>query len=594
MAHTTTDKLFPESRVLIIGTGGTICMKPSEDGLIPATGFLENAMATQPKFNDRTAPDATIHAYKNGEKLTLNSLRTPAGAYNRHVRYTVLEFNPLLDSSSIDSKGWTEIASTIKENYHLFDGFVVLHGTDSLAYTASALSFKMSDLGKPVIFTGAQSSIFELQNDAVDNLLCSLIIAGTFVIPEVCLFFHYKLFRGNRTTKVSASSFEAFASPNFEPLAKVTSLGVEVNWGLIQRPTRIAEFQVTNNLDTGHVAALRIFPGIQPAMVKGVLDVPNLRGLILETFGAGNAPSGVDGSLTNVIRDAIEKRGIVIVNVSQCTNGFVSPLYAPGTALGRAGVVFGHDLTTEAALTKLSYLLALRDEDGNPLDNKQIVERMAHSLRGEMTEMTLPSFRHPAGDIDSAITRLTTAESAFTALGYAISKGEIRTVREILEGDEFNHQLLKKADYAGNTAVHLAAVGPEPKILRGLLERGASVHVRNRANNTPLYLAEKMGNTECVKLLREAGAHLWLDHEGSIAGSNSNGLGSRDEVQEQMEVIAEDEKGEQVGNGTGVGVRSNGEFVEVKVDADLGKGNGEEGGRQYRSPLTAETGKIIG
>ncbi|KAK3350946.1 asparaginase-domain-containing protein [Neurospora tetraspora] len=515
---------YPESRVLIIMTGGTICMQPSADGLVPMTGFLKNAMAPRPSFNDPTAPNVQLRAYKNGAKLTLDSLRTPVSAYSRHIRYGILEFTPLLDSSSISSMGWTEIALTIKENYHLFDGFVVLHGTDSLAYTASALSFMMSDLGKPVILTGSQASIFALQSDAVDNLLGSLIIAGTFVIPEVCLFFHHNLYRGNRTTKVSASSFEAFASPNCDPLAKVTSLGVDVNWGLIRRPTRIAEFQVTKYLDTAHVACLRIFPGIKPEMVDSVLRVPNLRGLILETFGMGNAPGGADGSLTKVIKEAID-RGIVIVNVSQCTNGFVSPLYAPGTVLGRAGVVFGHDLTTEAALTKLSYLLALPN-----LTYSEVTAQMSHSLRGEMTEMALPSFSHPAGSIDSAMARLPAADAAFTALGYAIRSGDLRTVREILEGDEFNHQLLKRADYVGNTPVHLAAVGPNPDILHELLTRGASVHPRNHANQTPLFLAEQMGNMATVKLLKEAGAHLWRTEPHSGNASEAGDLASTTDV----------------------------------------------------------------
>jgi lysophospholipase len=379
----------------------------------------------------------------------------------------------------------------------------------------------LSDLGKPVILTGSQASIFALQSDAVDNLLGSLIIAGTFVIPEVCLFFYHKLYRGNRCTKVSASAFEAFASPNCDPLARVTSLGVDVNWGLVLRPTKIAPFEVTPYLDTAHVAALRIFPGIQPGMVDSVLRAPQLRGLVLETFGMGNAPAGVDGSLTRVIRSAVE-RGVVVVNVSQCTSGFVSPLYAPGFALGEAGVVFGHDLTSEAALTKLSYLLALPD-----LTTAEVGQRMARSLRGEMTVLTGPSFTHPQGlldDLDFTLMAsgtksprpLSRGETVFAGLGYAIQAGDLRAVAETLDGDAANSGsnsvgLLQRADYAGNTALHLAAIGSNAAVMRELLIRGASVHVRNRANNTPLWLAEEMGNQGCVDLLREAGAALWVE-----------------------------------------------------------------------------------
>jgi lysophospholipase len=184
----------------------------------------------------------------------LPSLRTPPSKYSRHVRYTLYEFPTLLDSSSISSAGWSQIATTIQNNYHLFDGFVVLHGTDSLAYTASALSFMCAHLGKPIILTGSQASIFALQSDAVDNLLGSLILAGTFMIPEVGLFFHHNLYRGNRTTKVSASSFDAFASPNCDPLAKVSAMGAEVNWSLIRKPRAIARFDVQTNLDIAHVS----------------------------------------------------------------------------------------------------------------------------------------------------------------------------------------------------------------------------------------------------------------------------------------------------------------------------------------------------
>ncbi|KAI0397060.1 L-asparaginase [Xylariaceae sp. FL0594] len=515
------DADYPESRVLLIITGGTICMQPSAAGLVPVNGFLENAMAPRPSFNDMSEP-RMLNAVEGGQPVMIPSLRTPPSSYSRHIRYAAIEFSPLLDSSSISSDGWTSIASTIRANYLLYDGFVVLHGTDSLAYSASALSFMLTDLGKPVILTGSQASIFALQSDAVDNLLGSLIIAGTFVIPEVCLFFHHKLFRGNRCHKVSARAFEAFASPNCDPLARVTSLGVDVNWGLVLRPTKIARFDVTPHLDTAHVAALRIFPGIKPEMVDGVLRVPQLRGLILETFGMGNAPEGVDGSLTRVIKSAVD-RGIVVVNVSQCMSGFVSPLYAPGFTLGKAGVVFGYDLTSEAALTKLSYLLAL---PGLSVD--EVRRRMSTPLRGEMTAPANPSFTHPHGSLDDDLDfsvmpsgtksprPLSPGEAAFAGLGYAIQAGDLRSVAEILDGDVVNSgsrslNLLQRADYAGNTALHLAAICPDPGVLRELLVRGASVHVRNRANNTPLYLAEKMGNQGCVDLLREAGAALWIE-----------------------------------------------------------------------------------
>ena len=162
---------------------------------------------------------------------------------------------------------------------------MVLHGTDSLAYTCSALSFMLQNLGKPVILTGSQAPMMELQNDATDNLLGSLIVAGHFVIPEVCLFFNYKLFRGNRATKLSASDFAAFSSPNFPPLATISSLKTHVSWNLVYRPTHIERFSVHTSQATGDVACLRIFPGIRPDMVDAVLQIQGLKGLVLETFG---------------------------------------------------------------------------------------------------------------------------------------------------------------------------------------------------------------------------------------------------------------------------------------------------------------------
>jgi lysophospholipase len=276
-------------------------------------------------------------------------------------------------------------------------------------------------------------------------------------------------------------------------------MGATVNWNLIRRPKTIAKFDIQTNLDTAHVACLRIFPGIKPEMIDGVLHLKGLRGLILETFGAGNAPSGEDGSLTAVIKAAVE-RDIVIVNVSQCQSGSVSPLYAPATVLGNAGVVFGHDLTTEAALTKLSFLLALPG-----LDYADITSQMQISLRGEMTGASSMQFAHPPSELPE----ISSNQQAFTALGYAITNGDVDTVIQLLDGDQLG--LLGAKDYADNTAVHLAAVGPNSQVMRELLRRGASVHVRNRASNTPLFLAEQVEATENINLLIESGAHLHVE-----------------------------------------------------------------------------------
>lgn len=308
----------PESRVLIIMTGGTICMQPSDSGFIPAKGFQDNLLAPSPPFNDNSNPgplDVVVNG--SGEKRAYPSLRTPRSRYNARVRYTVYEFDELLDSSSIDARGWAQIARTIYWNYTLFDSFVVLHGTDSLAYTCSALSFMLQNLGKPVILTGSQAPMVELQSDATENLLGSLIIAGHFMIPEVCLYFDNKLFRGNRATKIAASDYAAFDSPNMLPLAVTTSMRTQVSWDLVRKPVQLEHFQIQTNLDTTHVACLRIFPGIKPQMVDAVLRLEGLKGLVLETFGAGNAPGGPDNAMTKVLADAIQ-RGIVIVNITQC------------------------------------------------------------------------------------------------------------------------------------------------------------------------------------------------------------------------------------------------------------------------------------
>jgi 60kDa lysophospholipase len=353
----------------------------------------------------------------------------------------------------------------------------------------------LQNLGKPVILTGSQTPIGDRRTDALANLLDSIDLAGHFMIPEVCLCFHSRLFRGNRATKISASAFDAFASPNLSPLANITAMDTDVAWDLIYRPTELRSFSIQTDLDLNHVACLRIFPGIKPDMVEAVLRTGGLRGLILETFGAGNAPGGADNAMTKVIQDAIQ-RGVVIVNVTQCLTGSVNPVYAPGMVLGRAGVVAGADMTTEAALTKLSYLLAL--PNATP---ESVTREMSVSLRGEMTENARTIFSHPTGSLTAQVTNL-------TAISYAVAAGDFHKTKDLLRGEP--HWQLNKADYSGNTPMHLAATGPNLEILRFFLSQGGSVHMRNftGSGRTPLFLAANAGFVGHVALLRQAGAHL--------------------------------------------------------------------------------------
>ncbi|KAF8472072.1 asparaginase-domain-containing protein [Kalaharituber pfeilii] len=495
-------------------------MKRGVNGYIPERNFI-NLLTPRPSFNDHSnPPPLPCHADpEDPTALTLiPSLRTPLSAYNRHVRFCVHEFNPLLDSSSINAKGWGQIARAIARNYQLFDAFVVLHGTDSLAYTASALGFMIGSLGKAIILTGSQVPMTELQNDATDNLLGSLIIAGHFMIPEVCLYFNFKLFRGNRATKTNAVGFNAFSSPNHPPLATV-GINISINWNLITRPSTLTPFYISPYPPgTAHVACLRIFPGILPEMVEGVLKVKGLRGLVLETFGSGNAPE--DGRLLEVLRQGVED-GIIVVNVTQCMTGNVSPLYATGSALARAGVVFGMDMTTEAALTKLSCLLS-----DPTLTNSQIREKMSKSLRGELTEQNITSFSHPPVAPTAFQPRgallpqpLEPKQAALSTLGYAIKKGDYSAVMDALKAAKAEGVgwLLNEFDYAGYTPLHIAAISPSVDILREFLCEGASVHLRNNDGHTPLYLAADAGMEENIKLLRNAGAHLHAE-EVDVAG----------------------------------------------------------------------------
>lgn len=312
------------SRVLVLYTGGTIGMVSSSGAYVPGAGFGAR-LNSHLKERCRDLP-----------------------------HFEVVELDQLIDSANLDPTNWTTMAGALIEHWDDYDGFVVLHGTDTMAYTASALSYMLGGCDKPVILTGSQIPLEASRTDALDNVINSLVLACKPGLSEVCVYFRGKLIRGNRARKLKTSALDAFDSPN-APLLGRGGITLELRHDLLLPPGQ-RQFQVPT-FYPGSVALLTLFPGMPAALVEAAVSLPGLGGLIIQTYGAGNAPNA-DIRLLQILERAINE-GIVVVNISQCLEGRVAQkAYASGAALDRIGVIPGEDLTPEAAFAKLHFLLA--------------------------------------------------------------------------------------------------------------------------------------------------------------------------------------------------------------------------------------------
>ncbi|KAK2878547.1 hypothetical protein Q8A67_019338 [Cirrhinus molitorella] len=503
-----------DATVLVIYTGGTIGMTYRTQVLSPVKNALVETLRKLPFLHDEQYAQQT--GLYDKDTLVVPSTHL-LSKQNKRIVYTLKEYSPLLDSCNMTADDWATIGKDIEEHYDDYNGFVILHGTDTMAYTASALSFMCENLGKPVILTGSQVPIFQPRSDGRDNFLGALLIAGQFDIPEVCLYFHHKLYRGNRVTKVDAESFNAFLSPNLPPLANA-EVDIKINWDTVWKANTTTKFTFNAEMNR-NVGVLRLFPGITADTVRAFLQPP-MDGIVLETYGSGNAPDNPD-DLLNEIRNATE-RGLIMINCTRCLRGTVTTSYATGQALSKAGVVAGFDMTSEAAFSKLSYVLAKQE-----LSTEEKKKMLSSNLRGEMVANP-GGAEHFLSD-SHLIEGITWSVRSFEFLNIsckeqledalkpslACAAARIRDI-DALEALRKMGTDLSKADYDGRTPLHIATCEGYENVVRYLLDKGATAYAKDRFGDTPLYNAIRLRHTNVMKLLKRRGVHFSQEEVESV------------------------------------------------------------------------------
>lgn len=430
-------------------------------------------------------------------------LFTPKNLFDKRIGYQILEFNQLMDSSNVNLEIWNQLSKCIHDFYHCYDGFVIISGTDTMSYTASILSFALEGLGKPVIFTGSQIPLIETSNDALLNLIDSIIIAGSFNIPEVLIYFRGHLLRGNRTIKNRMSSLQAFESPNY-PALITTGTKYKVNWDLILHRKEQEVFNVLP-LKNNKILIIKYFPTISDEMLQSILD-PENKAIIIETYGSGNLPNNSKMLVSSLLQ--LNKSNILIVNVSQCRKGFISNDYEVGKPLEKLGIIYASDMTVECVLAKITYLLSKN------YSLPEIKKLIGKNLRGELTEIQNEQFsmtnRNLIVNLKSLITSSQENEEILFDGAYQeliISMIKSNKLDELKRMNLDLNSIFEKKSCKfkdGKTPVHYACEYGLLDMLNFLIDCKLKISVIDNYGNSPLYYACLNGHKDVAARLYQA------------------------------------------------------------------------------------------